>query len=64
MGVVEKKLNSELPSDFPISEIITEILRLQFAKRADADANDCLLAKCDKLFVEETLKLRNKFSEK
>ncbi len=29
MGVVEKKLNSELPTDFPVSEIITEILRLQ-----------------------------------
>ncbi len=64
MGVVEKKLNSEPPSDFPISEIITEILRLQFAKRADADANDCLLSKCDKLFIEETLKLRNNFSER
>lgn len=64
MGVVEQKLNEEISSDFPISEIVTEILRLQFAKRANADANDCLLSKCDKIFVRETNRLRNNLSDR
>ena len=64
MGVVEQKLNEEIPDDFPISEIVTEILRLQFAKRANADSNDCLLSKCDKVFIQETNRLKNNLSDR
>ena len=64
MGSVEEKLNEELPDDFPISEIVSEILRLQFAKRGDADSNDCLLQKCEKIFFEESLRLRKNLTEK
>ena len=64
MGAVEEKLNAESPNYFPISEIVTEILRLQFSKRSDADNNDCLLQKCEKIFLEESLRLRKNRTEK
>ena len=64
MGVVEDTLNEASAETFPISEIVTEILRVQFSKRGQADANDCLVAKCDKMFVSETIRMKNNQSRR
>ena len=59
MGVIEETLNDDSSETFPISDIVNEIVRLQFAKRVEADANDCLVAKCEKMFRAETKRLKN-----
>jgi len=56
---VESTLNRENPADFPIADIVTEILRLQFGKRPEAEPGDCLVAKCDSLFQSHLAKILN-----
>lgn len=59
LGVVESTLNKENPEDFPVAEIVTEILRLQFGKRPEADHGDCLIAKCEIHFQSQIAKILN-----
>lgn len=47
---MESTLNKENPDNFPVAEIVTEILRHQFGKRPEADMEDCLVSSVKSTF--------------